>query len=133
MPSKNYCMRLNRYYENEEEKKELDRAHDNMLTKINYWKRNWNYDINLTDYNEFNKHSKAISKIKNIHKFFCNLDKDNIRSSEELFLYTKFHKQIEFAWNARHYIKTLKKINDDKLQELSISTDSDSNSEEIQQ
>jgi len=124
-------MRLQRYYANDEEKKELDRAHDNMLTKINYWKRNWNYDINITDYNEFNKHAKQISKIKNIHKFFCNLDKDNIKSSEELFLYTKFHKQIEFAWNARHYIKTLKKINDDKLQDLSISTDSDSTSEEI--
>lgn len=124
-------MRLQRYYANDEEKKELDRAHDNMLTKINYWKRNWNYDINITDYNEFNKHAKQISKIKNIHKFFCNLDKDNIKSSEELFLYTKFHKQIEFAWNARHYIKTLKKINDDKLQDLSISTDSDSTSEEV--
>jgi len=94
MPSKNYSSRLGRYYENEEEKKRMDREHDNKLTKINYWKKNWNYDINITDYEEFNKHSKQISKIKNIHDFFCNFDKNNIKGNRYLNNVLKFSRKL---------------------------------------
>ena len=125
MPSKNYSCRLGRYYTDENEKKELDKEYDNRLTKINWWKKKWRYDICITDYEEFNNHSKQISKIKNIHDFFCNFDKNNIKTEQELFMYGKFNKNIEFAWGSRHYIKSLKKINGDKLQELSESDSSD--------
>tara|TARA_R110000765_G_scaffold175644_1_gene280528 strand:+ start:168 stop:554 length:387 start_codon:yes stop_codon:yes gene_type:complete len=121
MPSKNYSSRLGRYYNNDNEKYELDKIHDNKLTKINYWRRKWNYDVNLSDYEDFNKHAKQISKIKNIHDFFCKFDKNNIATEQDLFMYGKFCKNIENAWESRFYIRTLKKINNDELKELSSS------------
>lgn len=121
MPSKNYSSRLGRYYNDDNEKKELDKQHDNKLTKLNYWRRKWNYDVNLSDYEDFNKHAKQISKIKNIHDFFCNFDKNNIKTEQDLFMYGKFARSIEYAWNSRFYIRTLKKINNDELKELSSS------------
>tara|TARA_R110002096_G_scaffold220243_1_gene408757 strand:+ start:759 stop:1151 length:393 start_codon:yes stop_codon:yes gene_type:complete len=130
MPSKNYSSRLGRYYNSPEEKKELDREYDNRLTKINWWSKKWRYDLNITDYDEFSKHSKQISKIKNIHDFFCKFDKNNIKTEQELFMYGKFCKQIEFAWESRHYIRTLKKINGDALLPPSES-DCSSTSEEV--
>ena len=126
MPSKNYSSRLGRYYENEDEKKRMDREHDNKLTKINYWRRKWNYNINITDYEDFNKHSKQIAKIKNIHDFFCNFDKNNIKTEQELFLYGKFCSNIEYAWDSRYYIRTLKKINNDALKDIETSSSEES-------
>ena len=130
MPSKNYSSRLGRYYNNDNEKKELDKEHDNKLTKLNYWRRKWNYDVNLSDYEDFNEHAKQISKIKNIHDFFCKFDKNNIATEQELFMYGKFCTQIEFAWESRHYIRTLKKIDGDALLPPSES-DCSSTSEEV--
>ena len=122
MPPRNYSSVLDRPYENEEEKIKVRKERDNIQQKIAYWRRSpWNFDVRRSDYDDFNKYSKEISKIKNIHNFFCNFNKNDIKTEEELHLYGKFYKQIEFVYknpDAVAYIKTLKKINDDKLKDI---------------
>lgn len=129
MPSKGYCSILDRYYENEEEKKNLKKERDNIQQKVRFWRKKWNYDVRKKDYPEFSKYSKEISKIKNIHDFFINLDKSNIKTEQDLFLYGKFYNQIEFVYKnpqAVEYIRTLKKINNDALKELSTDEETSS-------
>ncbi len=127
MPSKNYSTRLGRYFKDDKERQLLKTEYDNRLTKISYWKKHWKYDININDYDDFAKHSKAISKIQKIHDFFCNLDKSNIKTEAELVLYGKFARNIELAWGSRDYILTLRKLNTKPVFKFpsEASTDSD--------
>jgi hypothetical protein len=121
MPSKGFSALLDRYYENDEERTKIKKQRDNIQQKIRFWRRSWNYDVRKSDYDDFSKYSKEISKIKNIHDFFINLDKSNIKTEQDLFLYGKFYNQIEYAYKnpeAVAYIKTLKKIDNDNLKAL---------------
>jgi hypothetical protein len=121
MPSKGFSALLDRYYENDEERTKIKKERDNIQQKIRFWRRSWNYDVRKSDYDDFSKYSKEISKIKNIHDFFINLDKSNIKTEQDLFLYGKFYNQIEYAYKnpeAVAYIKTLKKIDNDNLKAL---------------
>ena len=131
MPSKGFSALLDRYYENDEEHIKVKKERDNIQQKIRFYRKKWNYDVRKSDYAEFSKYSKEISKIKNIHDFFINLDKSNIKTEQDLFLYGKFYNQIEFVYknsDAVAYIKTLKKIDNDKLKPLD--TDEETSSTE---
>mgnify|MGYP003635034975 FL=1 len=124
MPFKLYSSILGRYYENEEEMFKTKKQQDNCSQKRRFWKKNWNFDISYKEYNEFNKYSKFIMKIQKFHKFFCEFDSKNIKSEEELYFYSKHADQFEFVYknpDAVNYIKSLKKINDDKLKPLTES------------
>jgi hypothetical protein len=121
MPSKGFSALLDRYYENDEERIKIKKERDNIQQKIRFYRRSWNYNVRKSDYAEFSKYSKEISKIKNIHDFFINLDKSNIKTEQDLFLYGKFYNQIEYVYKnpaAVAYIKTLKKIDNDNLKAL---------------
>ena len=93
MPAKGFSALLDRYYENDEERTKIKKERDNLQQKIRFWRRSWNYNIRKSDYAEFSKYSKEISKIKNIHDFFINLDKSNIKTEQDLFLYGKIQMQ----------------------------------------
>lgn len=117
MPSKNFSSVLGRYYENDEEKAKIKAQNDNKAQKRRFWKQKWNIEVSHADYEEFNKYSKEISKIQKILNFFQTFNKNEIQTEEQLFMYGKFARNIEFVYknpNAVKYIMTLKKINKDQ-------------------
>tara|TARA_R110000803_G_scaffold53344_2_gene109487 strand:+ start:211 stop:645 length:435 start_codon:yes stop_codon:yes gene_type:complete len=124
MPSKNFSSVLGRYYESDAEKAKVKADNDNKAQKRRFWKKKWNIEVTHAEYDEFNKYSKEISKVQKFLKFFQTFNKNQIESEEQLFMYGKFARNIEFVYknpDAVKYIMTLEKINNDELKEVSIS------------
>lgn len=124
MPSKNFSSVLGRYYESDAEKAKVKADNDNKAQKRRFWCKKWNINVTHAEYDEFNKYSKEISKVQKFLNFFQTFNKNQIESEEQLFMYGKFAKNIEFVYknpDAVKYIMTLEKINNDELKEVSIS------------
>tara|TARA_R100001440_G_C2473026_1_gene111999 strand:- start:64 stop:531 length:468 start_codon:yes stop_codon:yes gene_type:complete len=111
MPPKLYNKYTKGRYESEEEMKRFRKIKDNQKNKIRYWKNKYGYDLNFSDYEEFNKHIHVIKNIYDVHDFFINWNPEDPISNSDLPMYVKKHSDLLEAYKSKDYIKTLKKIN----------------------
>ena len=112
MPPQLYCVKTGEKYESKEEMLTLRRISDNKKQKIRYWRKNYNYDLCIDDYDNFNEVSNIIRYIYKHHDFlikFNPTEKQNF-DTNDLEIYVKFHKFFKKAIPHLDYIKTLKKI-----------------------
>ena len=112
MPPALYCVKTGEQYESKEQMLHLRRINDNKKQKVRYWRKHYNYDLSLKDYDEFNKIAKIMRYIYKYHDFLINYDPNEKQefTKEDLDIYVKNHKAIKKAVPYLDYIKTLKKI-----------------------
>ena len=112
MPSKLYCCKLDKYFDNEEEQKKYMKEKEKKRVKIIYWRKNFKYDVSEEDYEDFCKISKFAKKLYDIHDFIITYKPNSYRpkNREELDFYTQHEKIIKKAEPHLNYIKTLQKI-----------------------
>lgn len=83
---------------------------DNEKNKIRYWRKKYGYDLNYSDYEDFNKNAHLIKHIYDIHDFFINWTPQNEIKKEDLGIYIIKHNHMKNAYHIQDYVKTLKKI-----------------------
>ena len=111
MPPMLYNCRTRSVFKNKEDQKVELKKRDNVIQKIRYWRKVYNYDLINDDYDEFNSHVKLIRKIHKIHDFVINYNynKKTINACD-LELYSKNYDAIMLVLPIMKYLKTLKKI-----------------------
>jgi len=112
MPPRLFNKYTGKKYENEEEMIKMRKKRDNHKNKIRYYRSKYNYDLNLDDYEEFNKNLHLIKNIHDIHNFFINYNPDDEIKKDDLNMYIIKHKFIKDALPIQDYVKTLKKIDE---------------------
>ena len=124
MPPSLYCVKTGNKYESKEEMLKLRRINDNKKQKIRYWRKKYNYDLSLDDYEKFNQVSKIMRYIYKHHDFLIRFNPDDIQQfyKSDLDIYVKNHKFFKQAIPHLNYIKTLNKIQDqeDKIQPITL-------------
>ena len=115
MPSKLYDCKTETYFSSVEEQKKERKRRDNIAQKIRYWRKKYGYDINTSDYDEFNKYVHIIKKVHNLHDFIIMYnEKNNFISKEHMDIYGQNYHIINQGLEIKPYLKTLKKITTDK-------------------
>ena len=112
MPPSLYCVKTGEKYNSKEEMLKLRRVSDNKKQKIRYWRKNYNYDLKIDDYDEFNKIANVIRYVYKYHDFLVkyNPNEKQVFEKDDLDIYVKNHKFFKRAIPHLDYIKTLKKI-----------------------
>ena len=112
MPPSLYCVKTGEKYNSKEEMLKLRRISDNKKQKIRYWRKNYNYDLKIDDYDEFNKIANVIRYVYKYHDFLVkyNPNEKQVFEKDDLDIYVKNHKFFKRAIPHLDYIKTLKKI-----------------------
>jgi len=87
---------------------------DNQKNKVRYWRKKYGYNLEYSDYEEFNKNIYLIKHIYDIHDFFINWDPNDEIKKQDLSMYIKKHNFIKDAYPIQDYVKTLKKTNIEK-------------------
>ena len=113
MPPALYCVKTGLKYESKEQMLTLRRVNDNKKQKIRYWRKKYNYDLTLDDYEKFMQINKIIKYIHKYHDLLIkyNPDAEQTFNKEELEIYVKNHKHFKDALPHIDYIRTLKLIN----------------------
>jgi len=114
MPSILYNKSTGGKYLNKEDMLINRKKKDNEKNKVRYWRKKYGYDLNYSDYEDFNKNVHLIKHIYDIHDFFVNWNHTDEIKKEDLGLYIKKHNFIKDAYPIQDYVKTLKKINTEK-------------------
>ena len=112
MPPSLYCVKAGEKYNSKEEMLKLRRISDNKKQKIRYWRKNYNYDLKIDDYDEFNKIANVIRYVYKYHDFLVkyNPNEKQVFEKDDLDIYVKNHKFFKRAIPHLDYIKTLRKI-----------------------
>lgn len=112
MPPSLYCVKTGEKYNSKEEMLKLRRVSDNKKQKIRYWRKNYNYDLTLNDYESFNEVANIMRYIYKYHDFLIKYNPNEKQEfdKENLDIYVKNHKFFKRAIPHLDYIKTLKKI-----------------------
>ena len=112
MPPSLYCVKTGEKYNSKEEMLKLRRVSDNKKQKIRYWRKNYNYDLKIDDYDEFNKIANVIRYVYKYHDFLVkyNPNEKQVFEKDDLDIYVKNHKFFKRAIPHLDYIKTLRKI-----------------------
>ncbi len=112
MPPSLYCVKTGEKYNSKEEMLKLRRVSDNKKQKIRYWRKNYNYDLTLNDYESFNEVANIMRYIYKYHDFLIKYNPNEKQefNKEDLDIYVKNHKFFKRAIPHLDYIKTLKKI-----------------------
>jgi hypothetical protein len=112
MPPSLYCVKTGEKYNSKEEMLKLRRISDNKKQKIRYWRKNYNYDLKIDDYDEFNKIANVIRYVYKYHDFLVkyNPNEKQVFEKDDLDIYVKNHKFFKRAIPHLDYIKTLRKI-----------------------
>ena len=112
MPPSLYCVKTGEKYNSKEEMLKLRRISDNKKQKIRYWRKNYNYDLTLNDYESFNEVANIMRYIYKYHDFLIKYNPNEKQEfdKENLDIYVKNHKFFKRAIPHLDYIKTLKKI-----------------------
>ncbi len=112
MPSKLYCCKLDKYFETEDDQKVYLKNKEKKRVKIIYWRKNFKYDINEEDYEDFNKISKFAKKLYPIHDFLLTYKPNSYKpkNRNELDFYANNKKILDKAEPYLNYIKTLQRI-----------------------
>ena len=87
---------------------------DNQKNELRYWRKKYGYNLEYSDYEEFNKNIYLIKHIYDIHDFFINWNPNDEIKKEDLSMYIKKHNFIKDAYPIQDYVKTLKKTNIEK-------------------
>ncbi len=113
MPPALYCVKTGEKYESKEQMLSLRRENDNKKQKIRYWRKKYNYDITLEDYDQFQPITNIIRYIYQHHDFLIKFDPDKTEklNKEDVEIYAKNHKFIKKALPHLDYIKSLKRLN----------------------
>ena len=69
MPPSLYCVKTGEKYNSKEEMLKLRRISDNKKQKIRYWRKNYNYDLKIDDYESFNEIANIMRYIYKYHDF----------------------------------------------------------------
>lgn len=112
MPPQLYCVKTGEQYESKEQMLSLRRISDNKKQKIRYWRKQYNYDLSMDDYDKFNKVSNLIRYIYKHHDFLMRYNPNEKQhfDKEDLEIYVKNHKIFKKAIPHLEYLKSLKKI-----------------------
>ena len=112
MPPSLYYVKTGEKYNSKEEMLKLRRVSDNKKQKIRYWRKNYNYDLTLNDYESFNEVANIMRYIYKYHDFLIkyNPNEKQVFEKDDLDIYVKNHKFFKRAIPHLDYIKTLKKI-----------------------
>jgi len=112
MPPQLYCVKTGEQYESKEEMLSLRRISDNKKQKIRYWRKHYNYDLSMDDYDKFNEVSNIIRYVYKYHDFLMRYNPNEKQhfDKEDLEIYVKNHKFFKKAIPYLDYIKSLKKI-----------------------
>lgn len=119
MPPALYNYKTGGFYANKEEMVNNRKRKDNMKQKIRYWRNKYGYDLNLKDYEEFDKHSSNIKHIYDIHDWFIDYKVGDSIPEDIHGIFFNRQSYILRALLSQDYIKTLKKI--EPVEELSES------------
>ena len=119
MPPALYNYKTGGFYANKEEMVNNRKRKDNMKQKIRYWRNKYGYDLNLKDYEEFDKHSSNIKHIYDIHNWFIDYKVGDSIPEDIHGIFFNRQSYILRALLSQDYIKTLKKI--EPVEELSES------------
>jgi len=113
MPPALYCVKTGEQYESKEQMLTMRRENDNKKQKIRYWKKKYNYDLKLEDYDKFKEITNVIRYVYKYHDFLMKYDPNKTQQldKEELEIYVKNHKFFKKTIPHLEYIRTLKKIN----------------------
>lgn len=117
MPPALYNCRTGGYYANKEEMNKSRKKKDNMKQKLRYWRNKYGYDLNLKDYDEFDKHSSNIKHIHDIHDWFIGYSVGDPIPETIHGIFFARQSYILRALLSQDYIKTLKKIDIEELSE----------------
>ena len=112
MPPSLYCVKTGEKYNSKEEMLKLRRISDNKKQKIRYWRKNYNYDLKIDDYESFNEIANIMRYIYKYHDFLIKYipNEKQVFEKDDLDIYVKNHKFFKRAIPHLDYIKTLKKI-----------------------
>jgi len=112
MPPQLYCVKTGEKYESKDQMLKLRRISDNKKQKIRYWRKHYNYDLNLDDYDKFNEVSNIIRYVYKYHDFLMRYNPNEKQhfDKEDLEIYVKNHKFFKKTIPYLDYIKSLKKI-----------------------
>ena len=113
MPPALYCVKTGEKYESKEQMLAMRRENDNKKQKIRYWRKKYNYDLKLEDYDDFKEITPVIRYVYKYHDFLLKYDPDTTQqyNKEELEIYVKNHKFFKKTIPHLDYIKSLKKLN----------------------
>tara|TARA_R110002096_G_scaffold348183_1_gene541422 strand:- start:120 stop:500 length:381 start_codon:yes stop_codon:yes gene_type:complete len=112
MPPSLYCVKTGEKYNSKEEMLKLRRISDNKKQKIRYWRKNYNYDLKIDDYESFNEIANIMRYIYKYHDFLIKYipNEKQVFEKDDLDIYVKNHKFFKRSIPYLDYIKTLKKI-----------------------
>lgn len=113
MPPALYCVKTGEKYESKEQMLSMRRENDNKKQKIRYWRKKYNYDLKLEDYDKFKEITNVIRYVYKHHDFLMKYDPNETQqlNKEELEIYVKNHKFFKKTIPHLEYIRTLKKLN----------------------
>ena len=110
MPAPNFCSKLNRYFENEDEKKEFKKVRNARYMNRFNWSKRYGYKVKDNEYEQFHQIIKIVKKIHKIHDFIVNHYTNKIYSKhEDLEILTMNYKNIKDIEPYIAFIKSLER------------------------
>jgi hypothetical protein len=110
MPPALYNKDTGLYYENKEEMIKKRKERDLKANKIRYWRKNYGYDLDINDYDDFNQRINIIKNVYPLHDYIINFSNKKKLNGEELEFYVKHVKKIKKGLEIKDYLRTLNKI-----------------------